>query len=65
MRRVGLFLTIPMTLAAAPTVGFLIGWFCDRQLGTFPWLTSLMLVAGFVAGAREVWRLVKRFEREP
>jgi ATP synthase protein I len=64
MRRIGLFLTIPMTLALAPTVGFLLGWFCDRKLGTFPWLTVLMLIGGFVAGAREVWLLVRRFERK-
>jgi len=60
-----MFLTIPMTLALAPTLGFLLGWFVDRLLGTFPWITILMLIVGFVAGAREAWVLVKRAERKP
>ena len=61
-RRAGDFLAIPITLAAAPTVGFLVGWFLDRSLQTFPWLTVTLLVLGFIAGAREVGRAVKRLQ---
>ena len=61
-RRVGDFLAIPITLAAAPTVGFLVGWFLDRTLQTFPWLTIILLVLGFIAGAREVVQAVKRLQ---
>ena len=61
-RRVGEFLTIPFTLASAPTIGFLFGWFLDRRLQTFPVLTVLLLVLGFIAGVREVWRSVKDSE---
>ena len=60
--RVGDFLAIPMTLAVAPTVGFLVGWFLDRNLQTFPWLTITLLVLGFIAGVREVWQTVKRLQ---
>ena len=63
-RRVGEFLSIPITLAAAPTVGFLVGWFLDRTLQTFPWLTITLLVLGFIAGVREVWRAVKRLQTD-
>ena len=63
-RRVGDVLSIPMTLAATPTVGFLLGWFLDRKLGTAPWLTLTLLVLGFVAGAREVWQSVKRLDEK-
>ena len=61
-RRVGDFLAVPMILAAAPTVGFLVGWFLDRNLQTFPWLTITLLVLGFIAGVREVWQTVKRLQ---
>lgn len=61
-RRAGDFLAIPITLAAAPTVGFLVGWFLDRTLQTFPWLTIILLVLGFIAGAREVVRAVQRLQ---
>ena len=63
-KRVGDVLSIPMTLAATPTVGFLLGWFLDRKLGTAPWLTLTLLVLGFVAGAREVWQSVKRLDEK-
>ena len=57
-------LSIPFTLAAAPTVGFLVGWFLDRKLGTFPGLTVALLVLGFLGGVREAWRSVKRTESQ-
>jgi F0F1-type ATP synthase assembly protein I len=40
-------------------MGFLFGWFLDRRLNTFPWLTIVLLVCGFLAAAREVWMCVK------
>ena len=62
-RRVGEYLSLPIILAAAPTLGFLVGWVLDRKLHTFPWLTLLLLVAGFIAGVREVWTAVKRSDK--
>ncbi len=61
-RRLGDYLALPILLAAVPTAGFLVGWFLDRTLHTFPWLTVLLLIGGFVGSAREVWRLVKELE---
>ena len=61
-RRLGEFLIIPFTLALAPTIGVLVGWYLDRRLGTFPALTIVLLVLGFSGGVREVWRSVKRSE---
>ena len=63
-RRVGECLSLPFTLASAPTVGFLVGWFLDRKIGTFPWLTIALLVLGFIGGVREVWRSVSRSESD-
>ena len=48
-----------MLLALFPTIGLLCGWALDRMLNTKPWLTITLLVLGFVAGAREVWKSVK------
>ncbi len=60
VRPLGESLSIPFLLAAAPTVGFLFGWFLDRTFGTFPWITIALLILGFIAGVREVWLHVKR-----
>ena len=59
---VGEYLSMPMLLAAAPVIGCLVGWFLDRTFGTFPILTVVLLVIGFISGAREVWRRVKQSE---
>ena len=63
-RRVGDFLVIPLTLALTPMFGAIVGWFLDRKFGTFPIVTLVLLVLGFVGGAREVWRSAKRSESE-
>ncbi|MBI4341615.1 MAG: AtpZ/AtpI family protein [Candidatus Omnitrophica bacterium] len=61
--RLGDYLAIPMRLALAPIVGLLFGWLLDRWLGTFPWLTILVLILGFVEAARELWVMAKETER--
>jgi F0F1-type ATP synthase assembly protein I len=36
----------------------------DRALGTRPVFTILLLVAGFAAGVRETWTLIRRATSE-
>jgi len=60
IRRAGLLTAIPLILAMSPVIGFFMGDFLDSKLGTGPYLMIVFVVLGFVAGAREVYRLVKR-----
>ncbi len=60
MRRVGTLLTIPLTLGLSPVVGCAIGWVLDRLFNTRPIFTLLGLAAGFAAGIRETWNLIRR-----
>ncbi len=60
MRRVGLLTAIPLVLAIAPVIGFFMGDFLDKKLGTEPYLMIVFVVLGFIAGAREVHKLVKK-----
>jgi len=60
IRRAGLLTAIPLVLAISPVVGFFIGDFLDKRLGTEPYLMIVFVVMGFGAGAREVYRLVRR-----
>jgi len=53
-------ITLVVTTAGA-TIG---GYFLDGWLGTKPLFTLIGLGVGMVAGAREFWRTMKRWERE-
>jgi F0F1-type ATP synthase assembly protein I len=64
IRQVGLLTTIPVLLTVPPIAGFLIGRFLDRKLNTDPILSIVFLVLGFVAGARQVARVVKLASRD-
>lgn len=50
-------------LAVATVVGFGLGWFLDRQLGTGPWLAILLLMLGVAAGFRNLLRAVEQETR--
>jgi len=60
MRRVGTLLSIPLTLGLSPVVGCAIGWGLDRLFHTRPVFMLVGLLAGFAAGIRETWSLIRR-----
>ena len=63
LRQAGLVTLIPFLLLVSPLVGYFIGRFLDRRLHTsFLWIIFLGL--GFVAGAREVYRIIVRISKE-
>lgn len=60
LRRVGSLVSIPLLLGVSPIVGAALGIGCDRLFGTRPIFTILLLAAGFMAGVRETWLLIRR-----
>ncbi len=60
MRRVGSLLSIPLTLGLSPVIGCAIGWGLDRLFHSRPLFTLVGLLAGFAAGIRETWTLIRR-----
>lgn len=60
-RQIGAYITVPFVLAVPPVLGWFIGSWLDKKLGTGPYLMYLFLLIGFVAGFREVHRIVKKF----
>lgn len=60
LRQSGLLATIPFLLAVPPIAGLLIGRFLDKKFNTDPILTIILLILGFVAGARETASVIKR-----
>jgi len=51
---------IGLHMVSGITVGTLIGYFLDRWLDTFPWLTGIFMVFGIVAGFKNVYVDTKR-----
>jgi F0F1-type ATP synthase assembly protein I len=64
LRLVGTLTMVPFLLAAGPLAGFFMGKLLDSWLGTGQVLRYIFLALGFVAGIREVIRLVKRTSRD-
>lgn len=64
IRQVGLLTTIPVLLTVPPIAGFLAGRFLDRKLNTDPIFSIVLLIIGFVIGARQIARTVKLASRD-
>ncbi len=41
-------------------VGFGIGYYLDKWLKTFPWLTAIFLILGIIAAFRELFRVARK-----
>lgn len=63
-RHFSLYLTIPLLLAVSPFVGFFLGKLLDRFFHTGETLSLVFLALGFVAGGREIYRILQRASRE-
>jgi ATP synthase protein I len=63
-RQIGAYVTIPFVLAVPPVLGWFVGSWLDGKLGTEPYLMYLFLLLGFVAGFRELYRIIKKFGNE-
>jgi ATP synthase protein I len=55
---------IGLTFVVATAGTTVAGYFADRWLGSTPWLTLIGLGVGIAAGFRELFRALKRSERQ-
>lgn len=51
-------------MLAAPAVGYLIGHYLDKLLGTGSVMTIIFLLLGVVAGGVEAYKLIKEIDKE-
>jgi ATP synthase protein I len=63
-RALGELSAVGITLVVATVIGLAGGYYLDRWLGTSPWLTLLGLLLGIAAGFVNLFRTVKRAERD-
>ncbi len=59
-RQLSLVGVIPAILAIGPLIGFFIGKWLDKKLGTEPYLMWVLILLGFIAAGKEVYRIVKK-----
>ncbi len=64
LRSAGMLLAIPSLLLASPLVGFFLGKFVDRWLGTEPTWSIVGVVLGFIAAGREIYLIIRRVQSE-
>jgi len=55
---------IPMLMAVGPLIGYLIGSYLDKKLGTAPYLMIVMIIFGFVASGKEMYNMIKRLQQD-
>ena len=60
IRQLGLLVTIPAIMFAAPAIGYVAGHWADEKFGTEPYLLIVGVIFGFTAAGVEVYRIVKK-----
>jgi len=55
----GLVSFIPVVLAAGPIAGYFFGEYLEKKFGFAPYISMFLVAIGFIAGAREVVRILK------
>ena len=52
--------SVGIQLVLSTFVGFAIGYYLDKFLKTFPWLTITFLIIGIISGFRELLRVARK-----
>jgi F0F1-type ATP synthase assembly protein I len=63
-RQIALATTIPLIMLAAPAVGYFIGTYLDKVLGTSGIMMLIFLLLGLAAGGLETVKLIKEINKE-
>jgi ATP synthase protein I len=61
-RLTGELLNVGLVFPAAIAVGYGMGYFLDRWLGTAPWLAVILCIAGVAAAFINLFRVASRME---
>ncbi|MBI3947484.1 MAG: AtpZ/AtpI family protein [Armatimonadetes bacterium] len=64
LRNAGLAMQMGLSLVAGIVVGWGIGYWLDRLLGTEPWLMVLFTLLGIASGFLEMFRIAQRLSQE-
>jgi len=62
--KLALLATVGMMFPAAIAIGSVMGYFLDRWLGSFPWLSLLFFGFGVAAALINLLRVLKKLEED-
>jgi ATP synthase protein I len=60
--KLALLATVGLMFPASIAIGSVVGYFLDRWLGSFPWLSLLFFVFGVAAAVVNLLRVLKQLE---
>ena len=58
------YITLPFVLGIPPIVGWFLGSWFDKTFNTSPYGMYVLLTLGVAGGAREFYRIVKKYKDE-
>ena len=64
IRNAGLASSIGILLVVSTVIGYALGNWLDKQLGTAPWLMLVFTILGIIAGFVEMLRIVDRMAED-
>lgn len=64
LRQLGMLSLIPMVLVSSPLAGFLLGKWLDHKFNTGQGIILFFVTLGFLAGARESYRIIHKVSRD-
>jgi ATP synthase protein I len=64
LRQFGVLGSVGLHLVLGTFTGLAIGYFLDRAFGSKPWLTLLFLGFGIAAGFTNLFRVMRRHQKE-
>ncbi len=64
IKQLAFYLTVVFEIALPPVVGFVVGSYADRYLGTSPLLSLVLLAGGLGASIRRLLLLKAKLEKE-
>ena len=54
------YMMVGVQFALSIIIGIVIGYYLDKWLSTFPWMTIFWLLIGFAAGLKNLYRELKK-----
>ncbi len=64
IRGAGQASSIGLVLVVAIVIGYVIGSWLDKKLGTAPWLMFIFTLLGIIAGFIQVFRIASQLSKE-